>query len=61
MIRNELLAALLVPCRRWKRCKDVRYAALDYIEALEGIIRTHADPTGDDQQTHDLIMGCHDE
>lgn len=61
MTPKELKLALMDPCKRWKVCKDVRYEAHDYIEALESIIRSHADPTGDQEIVQNLIMGCHNE
>lgn len=34
-VSYELKDKLVEPCRRWKRCKDTRYEALDRIEELE--------------------------
>ena len=35
---NDLLVRLCEPCRRWKRCKDTRYEAIDEIEALRTVV-----------------------
>ena len=32
---SDLIERLYEPCRRWKRCKDTRYDAIDHIEKLE--------------------------